>query len=146
MARIDFDSPCTNLYLNMLQSVISRMSVNSTGCKSWCIALASAVVVVAFAGAKPDYLTISLVPVVLFLFLDAYYLALERHFRSKQDDFVRKLQERKATLDDLFALSGKMHAPLRSTIVAMMSFSVWPFYLLMIVMFVIVWALLKRAG
>ena len=120
-------SPSVQAHLGMLQSVIQRMASNSTSCKTWCITVVSAILVIVADKGKPDYAFIALVPTLLFLVLDAYYLALEKAFRASYADFVKKLHSGVAKAEDLYAV-----APIGShskyQIEALTSFSVWGFY------------------
>ena len=76
------NSEAVQSHLSILQSVIQRMASNSSSSKAWCITLVSAVLVIVADKGKPDYAYISFIPILLFLFLDAYYLALEKGFRN----------------------------------------------------------------
>lgn len=89
------DSTSVQSHLTILQNVIQRMASNSTACKTWCITLVSAVLVIVADKGKPDYAFISFLPIIVFAFLDAYYLTLERSFRVRYDDFVNKLHDKK---------------------------------------------------
>jgi hypothetical protein len=140
MDKVDFESPSVQSYLTILQSVIGRMASNSSSCKTWCITLVSAIVVIIADKAHPDYVWISLVPITLFLVLDAYYLALERQFRDVYNSFIRKLHSGSATVDDVFIVAPRagMISGLASILKAAGSISVWPFYLLLAAMLVAV--------
>lgn len=140
MDKISFDSPSVHSYLTILQSVISRMATNSSSCKTWCITLVSAIIVIIADKGKPNYVWISVIPIVLFLLLDSYYLALERQFRNVYNDFIRKLHFGKATVDDVFYLSPQTGASATSLNIlkASGSISVWPFYALLAVMLLVV--------
>ena len=100
--RVSFDSPSVQSYLTILQTVIGHMATNSASCKTWCVTLVSAIIVIIAGQGKPNYVWISVVPIALFMLLDAYYLSLERQFRSVYNDLVRKLRFGKATIDDVF--------------------------------------------
>jgi hypothetical protein len=76
------DSAAVQSYLNILQGVIARMAANSANCKTRCITLASALLVLIADKGKTNLMAIALIPVLLFCFLDAYYLAQERAFRE----------------------------------------------------------------
>jgi hypothetical protein len=70
-------------YLDMLQSVISRMAGNQLTLRTWSVGLGTAVI--GFAAAKDGHPTaalLALLPAAVFWILDAYYLALEREFRD----------------------------------------------------------------
>lgn len=127
------DSTSVQSHLTILQNVIQRMASNSTACKTWCITLVSAVLVIVADKGKPEYAYISFLPIIVFTFLDAYYLALEKSFRTRYDDFVNKLHEKKITKSDLYFISplGKLK---KHMIGALMSPSIWGFYVLLLLL------------
>ena len=123
------DSPAVQSYLTILQGVMSRMAGNSTNCKTWCVSIVSAILVLIADKGKPDYAFIALIPVVLFCLLDAYYLAQERAFRDIYNDFVTKLVNGNASVLDLFSLKPmKGFRVVGSMCAAIISFAVYPFY------------------
>ncbi|MBW4518008.1 MAG: hypothetical protein KME11_22635 [Timaviella obliquedivisa GSE-PSE-MK23-08B] len=145
------ESSAGHKYIDILQDVIKRMAGNSSNCKSLCITLVSAIAVVVTNKEKASYVWITLIPVVLFCFLDAYYLGLEQGFRVTYDEFVRRLQNGVATTKDLFVvipkekikkhqadgsitLEIKSFAPFRGTLKALSSVAVFPFYLTLLVL------------
>src|SRR5881397_3221134 len=114
---VDLNSPAVQSYLTILQGVITRMASNSASAKTWCIALVSAIIVVIADKGQPGYVWISLVPVGLSFLLDAYYLGLERQFRDRYNDFIAKLHEGEAKVDDVFIVTpggGSMRAALKA--------------------------------
>lgn len=140
MERVDFNAPSVTSYLTILQGVINRMATNSASCKTWCITLVSAVVIIIADKGKPNYVWISVVPIVLFLVLDSYYLGLERQFRTVYNEFIRKLHLGKATVDDVFFVAPRAGAGTTSMNIlsAASSMAVWPFYVLLALMLLIV--------
>ena len=140
MNKVNFDSPSVQSYLTILQSVISRMATNSSSCKTWCVTLVSAIVVIIADKSKPDYVWISIVPIALFLLLDAYYLSLERQFRTVYNDFIQKLHFGNATVQDVFYVAPR--TGVSSTSINILkaggSISIWPFYVLLALMLLIV--------
>ncbi len=123
------DSPAVQNYLTILQGVISRMAGNSANCKTWCVSIVSAILVLIADKGKPDYAFIALIPVALFCLLDAYYLAQERAFRDIYKCFVCNLIDNKATVSQLFLLKPmKGFHVFLSTCGAIFSFSVFTFY------------------
>lgn len=127
---INTDSPSVQSYLVILQNVISRMATNSASCKTWCITIVSAILVVIADKSKPDYVLIALIPIFLFLFLDAYYLGLERAFRELYNTFIKKLHTEEASIEDTFMVSpdgGTIHI-LILAFKSLFSISVLPFY------------------
>lgn len=133
---IDFESPAIQSYLAILQAVIGRMASNSAGAKTWCIALVSAIILVVADKGEPAYVWIALVPVGLFFFLDAYYLGMERQFRDRYNDFIGKLHEDRAEIEDLFVVTpgSGLTETIKSTAIATGSVSVWPFYSILVLM------------
>lgn len=54
-------------HLGLIQSVIQRMAGNSVSCKTWCITLVSAILVIVVDKGKSSYALITLIPTLLFL-------------------------------------------------------------------------------
>ncbi|TOP77032.1 hypothetical protein CGH09_17510, partial [Vibrio parahaemolyticus] len=72
---IEPDSPSVQAHLGIIQSVIQRMSTNSSSCKAWCVSLVAAILVIVADKGKPDYAWIAILPSIVFAALDTYYLA-----------------------------------------------------------------------
>ena len=140
MMKLEADSPSVQSHLTMQQGVINRLASNSASCKTWCVTLVSAIVVVVAEHDRPKLLYTALIPIILFFALDAYYLGLERSFRSAYGEFVRKLHAGLATIDDVFILHPASGPPgLMFTVFrAMLSISVWPFYATLAVLLALV--------
>lgn len=126
--QIDPEAASIQTHLGIIQNVIQRMSSNSTNCKAWCVTLVAAVLVIIADKGKPDYAWIALLPTVVFLALDAYYLALEKGFRNSYNQFVSKLRAGSLTERDLYSVMpvGNMS---KLQFEAVKSFSVWGFYI-----------------
>ncbi len=122
------DSPGVQAHLSIMQAVIQRMAANSASCKAWCIALVSAVLVLVADKGKPDYALIAVIPTLLFLVLDTYYLALERRLRASYNSFIEKLHSGELASSDLYAVNPGGSA-LAEFAASLLSFSVWPLYL-----------------
>ena len=72
-------------HLNMIQSIITRMGNNSFALKGWAVGIM--VAVYAFAGnSNVKAVIVTLMPLIVFWFIDTYYLMLERKFRCLYDD------------------------------------------------------------
>lgn len=117
-------------HLSMLQSIIQRMATNSASCKTWCITLVSGLVVVLFTNSNFDLFPIVLTPIILFFILDVYYLALEKRFRDSYNNFIRKAHNGTVTVYDLFVINPS-NKRVKSFFKAIISFSIWPFYLIL---------------
>jgi hypothetical protein len=134
----DPDSSSVQSYLNILQNIVSRMAGNSANCKTWCITLVSAILVAITDKAKPNYGWLALIPVLLFFFLDSYYLGQERAFRATYNDFVRRMHSGTAEITDLFIVAPlKGFNVINSTLQSAFSFAIYPFYLTLVAMVVI---------
>lgn len=140
MDNVNFESGAVQSYLGILQGVINRMASNSAGCKTWCITLVSAIIVVIADKSNTSYVWVALVPISLFLFLDAHYLGLEQRFRDSYNAFIKKLHSGEARIEDVFIVNpgGGFWITISSTFKAALSLSVWPFYGLLVVMLGIV--------
>ncbi len=138
--NISADSPSVQAHVKIVQNVITRMADNSRSCKVWCVTLVSAVLVLAARTAQPQHALLALVPMLLFLILDAYYLALERAFRNSYNDFVRMLHRGGLAQSCVYKVAPTgMGSRLAVRCVA--SLSIWLFYLLVTAMVILVWRL-----
>ncbi|OVE82118.1 hypothetical protein BVY03_01710 [bacterium K02(2017)] len=122
--------------MGIIQNIITRMATNSSAVKNWCITIVSAILVVVADKNNKNFVWITIIPISLFLFLDIYYLALEKGFREAYDDFVKKLHLNNITLNDLYFIKpkGKMSC---HRLDSLLSFSVWGFYICLIAMVII---------
>ena len=141
--NLDHESPAVQKHLEIMQGVITRMAENSRSCKVWCVTLVSAVLVLVARTEKPEYALIALIPAVLFLILDTYYLALEQAFRESYDAFVRDLHEGSLMSTDLYLVAPSGSVP-RYFIVSLRSFSMWPFYPTLVAMILFIWRVISQ--
>src|SRR4051794_37598188 len=68
--------------LKMIQAIITRLAGNSFLIKGWTVTLVAGLSALAKSDANQDFAWIACGVIVVFGFLDAYYLALERKFRD----------------------------------------------------------------
>ena len=132
-SRYSEESPAVQAHLGMAQSIIQRMANNSASCKTWCITLVSALLVVVAEKAKSDYVEIAYIPIIIFYLLDSYYLALEKRFRMSYNIFIDRLHDRLVESKDLYAMTPTVSA-ISSDATALLSISAWPFYILLALM------------
>ena len=142
MSTINLDSPSVQTHINKMQDVINRMATNSASVKTWCITLTSAVMVFAADKNQSNAMLVALIPLFLCLFLDAFYLGLERAFREAYNDFIKKLHSGNIGGDDIFVITLHKYNNYFGTARSLISFSIWPFYSLLIVMVLLVRALI----
>ena len=136
------ESSAVQTHLTMMQGVINRMAENSRSCKVWCVTLVAATLVLVARTGEPQHALIALVPTLLFLFLDSYYLALERAFIRSQNAFVAKLQSDELQRSDVYRVvpTGMGWRLVGRCLFG--SVSIWPFYLLVTVTILLTWLLI----
>ena len=115
-------------HLTFVQGVISRMAANSFLVKGWTIALVAALLAIGADKLTFSYLIIVLVPVILFWWLDAFYLHQETLYR-KLYEIVASKEDRDIDFD-MNASGLKNQIKLFKEIAVSKSIS--PFYLVII--------------
>lgn len=133
---INHDSLAVHEHIKMYQGIIERMAKNSASCKQWCIVLIAAIFALVAEKGKVDFAALSLIPLVMFAFLDTYYLAMERKFVDANNAFLTKLKNSEVELKDLFHVAitrGKLPSAMWS---AFRSPAIYPFYLGLFVLLV----------
>ncbi|UGV24683.1 hypothetical protein E0H22_02670 [Rhodopseudomonas boonkerdii] len=73
-------------YLEMLQSLVTRMAGYGVSIKSYCITVVTAVLGFSFTLQRPAVAALALLPLITFALLDAQYLRVERRFRALFDE------------------------------------------------------------
>lgn len=79
-------------HMEMIQGIINRMGVNSFSLKGWAVTLVAGIFALASKDTDKMYFLIAYVPIVVFWFLDAYYLLQERLYRVLYNK-VRAMKE-----------------------------------------------------
>jgi hypothetical protein len=77
-------------HLEMIQGVVNRMASNQFLFKGWSITLIAAIATFSADGNNPAMMAIPVVATLLFWFVDAYYLMLERAFRNLYNEVIAK--------------------------------------------------------
>ena len=137
---INAESSAVQAHLTILQGVIQRMAENSRSCKIWSVTLVSAILVLVARTGEPRHALLALAPVMLFLLLDAYYLAQEQAFRKSYDAFVAKLHSGDLAEADLYAVMP-VGMGVCLVLACLRSSSVWLFYPALIATIVLAWML-----
>ena len=68
-------------YLEFIQNIVTRMNQNSFMIKGWTVAIVSALLAIYANKENKLFILISIFPVLIFMFLDSYYLWQKRKFR-----------------------------------------------------------------
>lgn len=124
-------------YLEFLQNAISRMAGNSANIKAL-VAVIYTIFITILVGIEKysPYWWIGLIIAVLGLIMDTYYLAFERMYRKKYNNFVDKLNEGKLDVKAMYDMNPR-NTDLKYEVFAYMlesinSFSVTGFYILFV--------------
>lgn len=129
-------------HLKMIQGIIARMNTNSFQIKGWTITLVSALLALYANSGKVTYIFIAIIPVLIFWFLDSYYLQQERKFRALYNDIVNAanygtdIKEFEMSLDKYKACE---YCIMRS----MISITILPLYLLLALGLIVIGFILK---
>lgn len=125
---LEHDDAAVLQHMDMYQNVITRMAGNSAACKNWSIVLVSAFLAFVIDKGKGDVAWMGIIPILIFWFLDASYLALEKKFRAAANASADKIHASKFVLADLFVVNvdGKIPAQLCK---GFFSWATWPVYL-----------------
>lgn len=82
-------------HLELIQGIINRMSSNSFMLKGWAVTLVAGIFAIASKDADKMYFLVAYIPVIVFWFLDTYYLkqehlyiALYNKIRLKKDSDI----------------------------------------------------------
>jgi hypothetical protein len=121
------ESSATISHLNMLQAIITRLAGNSAQCKTWCVSIVSALFGLAGATKSGRIAVAAIIPILVFGFVDAAYLANEKAYRDLYNTIVTKIRDRSYSLADYGHLSAPADAG--HYIWALLLWSVWPVYL-----------------
>ena len=124
-------------YLEFLQNVISRMGGNSDNIKALIAVVYTIFITILIAiNELKGYWWIGFVIVVVGMIMDSYYLAFERMYRKKYNNFVKKLNDGQIDEREIYNMNPK-NTDLKYEFFAVMleavkSFSVIGFYILFI--------------
>lgn len=135
-------------FIGLLQDTINRMANNSANCKNWLLGIVSAsIALVASNSEIVNLLLILPFMIILFYWLDSYYLKLENNFRQVEKEFVKAHNKENVSRTEIDVLlydfnfmrlqEGLVDKENRKK--ALLSPSTWPFYLTVMFVVIIVW-------
>jgi hypothetical protein len=128
-------------HLDMMQGIINRMSVNSRSCKQWCVVLIAGIFALIAKQGSAEFAVLALFPLILFCFLDTYYLTLERRIVDANNAFLDKLNDGRLQTNELFKVKTEREKVISSLVKTSTSLAIWPFYSLIGVMVFSAWCL-----
>lgn len=119
-------------HLGFIQLVINRLASNSFIIKGWCITLVAAITAISSKQSLYFLLT-AYIPIIIFYFLDTYYLCKERQYRALYDEVRRKKEE---VVDFSMKLSESIQTN-NSYLSTLVAHTIWPFYLVLVLVVLI---------
>lgn len=139
-------------YLQMMQENINRMAGNSANAKTWLVTIVTGFF--AFGSSIKDldwWLLLAIIPIIVFWYIDAYYLCLERALRNREQEYINLMnsledeevglsEERQNAIFDfrpLFKDNDDEGAKQRKTKRMMLNQSVYPVYVIMLVIIIV---------
>lgn len=95
-------------HLEMIQGIINRMANNSFLLKGWAVSIVAGIFALAGKTTNNMYILFTVVPIIIFYFLDAYYLQQERLYRVLYEK-VRLMDESEIDFDLKASTSDDMN-------------------------------------
>lgn len=125
-------------HINNLQQIINRMSTSSMNIKNLVALVVTIVVTVLLSNnLYNDYWWINIIVLVYGILSDSCYLALERIFREQYNKFIDKINSNTLNFKDIYIIKANNTnfegEKFFKTIKCISSFSVWPYYLMIFV-------------
>jgi hypothetical protein len=118
-------------HIDLVEAQILRMSENSKQMKTWCIALVSGIIGIYVQIGNSSLLWIGFAIILLFAWMDAYYLLIERQFRCIYNDIVgvENEGENRQSIPP-YGMPRRMYKKgFWKHLAPIISFSIWPLYL-----------------
>lgn len=131
------ENPAVITYLSFLQNNITRMAGNSGNVKALIAVIYTifATVLITIEGAL-TYWWMGFIITVLGMIMDAYYLAFERMYRKKYNNFVEQLNKGKLHEKEIYNMNPKntnlKYENVAEMLESMNSFSITGFYILFV--------------
>lgn len=128
-------------HLEFIQNIITRMNTNSFQIKGMAVTIVSALLAIYASEKNPDFILITIFPLILFWFLDSYYLTQERKFRGVCNDLLKDNPNNLKPFEmrpDLYK-GGKY-----SFWSVFFSKTIWTIYLIVILVMVAIYLYLKH--
>ncbi len=137
---LSHNDPAVLQHLQDYQGIIARMAGNSSACKNWAILLVSAVLTFVVADGKPQAAPVAIMAILIFWFLDSYYLGLEKQFRNVFSTNTQKIRDGSFSIDDLFVIKTTGNLP-DEFFTAVVSHGTYPVYVGLMGMMGVSWVL-----
>lgn len=136
---LSVESSSVQSHLQMMQNIIHRTGMNSAFCKTWCVTIVSAMLVLSTDNDRLCFVLLALVPTILFYIVDARHVADKEELTQSRDDFVCKLHKNRLSTTELY-LFQPIKKSRMDEIKTLISWNVLPFYLVLGVLVLVVCA------
>ncbi|MFF3703857.1 hypothetical protein [Pseudomonas qingdaonensis] len=113
-------------HLGFIQNVIARMGGNSFLVKGWTVALVAAILALSSSSINSGFVLIAFLPIIVFGWLDSYYLKQEKLFRELYNAVVADEPRVARYSMDTRVVADQVSSTLRIAFTV----SILPFYLL----------------
>jgi hypothetical protein len=130
-------------HIDLVEAQILRMSENSKQMKTWCFALITGIIGIYVQTCNQNFLWIGIITILLFAWLDAYYLLLERKFRCVYNDIAGLRNEGEKT-HSILLYGMPIHEykkGIKEHLAPITSISIFPFYLIALAVVIVLLAL-----
>lgn len=118
-------------HIDMLQGIIGRMSSNCSNCKTWAVTVVAAILALSdYSGWQRFWICCG--PIVLFFFIDSFYLGLERRFICLQQMFIADINDGMHVIPYTIE-STTAKEQLTGMLKGFISLSTTPFYILLVI-------------
>jgi hypothetical protein len=115
-------------HLDFIQNIITRMNSNSFMIKGWVVTIVSALLALFASTKEESFLLITLLPIIIFWWLDTKYLQTERKFRSIYKKAIANppaILAYELDIEEASIRNDSKNQFWETT----KSYSIWPFYL-----------------
>lgn len=123
-------------YLGFIQAIVSRMANNAFAVKGWSISISTAIIAAGIALQSWQIITLTILPIILFVFLDSYFFIQEKNYR----DLFNKKRNQNFDEADQFNLSPPINVyklSLCERLKWLRERAVYPVYLIQILIVII---------
>jgi len=129
-------------HLEFIQHIVTRLNTNSFQIKGLAITIVAALLAVYASTQKLDFIIISILPTLIFWFLDAYYLQQERKFRGLYND-VAGVSENPKEIKEFEMRPDLYKGGKYSFISVLFSKTIWTIYIPILIVLIVTYFYLK---
>ena len=129
-------------HLKMIEDIITRMANNSFLVNGWTVTLIAALLIFADAKNNICFIWIAIIPIIVFWYLDSFYLQLERKYRQLysfvQQDYINIVKPDYKEQVPLFNMSTE-NVKVTNIVRIMFSKSIIPIYSTILIVTLIIY-------